>query len=105
LTAADLKGPAVTKCAVHTPKTIDGGTLTVLPTLRRRRAQLDRLEGVRVEMARVYREMESGVRDSQDGSRLVYVLTQISRVLELTEIEHRLITLEARANGGLPAPS
>jgi hypothetical protein len=38
--------------------------------------------------------MESGTRDSQDGSRLVYVLTQIAQVLELTEIERRLVLLE-----------
>jgi hypothetical protein len=42
--------------------------------------------GMRVEMSRIYREMESGKRDSQDGSRLVYVLTQTAKVLELTEI-------------------
>jgi hypothetical protein len=48
--------------------------------------------------------MESGRRDSQDGSRLVYVLTQIAKVLELTEIERRLIRLEARSDGKLPAP-
>jgi len=64
--------------------------------------QLDRLEGVRVEMARVYREMEAGTRDSQEGSRLVYVLTAIAKVLELTEIEHRLARLEDRAQGKLP---
>ena len=33
-------------------------------------------------MSRVYREMESGKPDSQDGSRLVYVLTQIAKVLD-----------------------
>ena len=52
----------------------------------------------------VYRETESGKRDTQDGSRLVYVLTQIAKVLELTEIERRLILLEARTNGQLPGP-
>jgi hypothetical protein len=49
-------------------------------------------------------KLESGKRDSQDGSRLVYVLTQIAKVLELTDIERRLITLDAKANGELPAP-
>lgn len=87
-----------TKCAVREPQTIDGATLALLPPPRRRRAQLDRLEGVRTEMASVYRQMESGQRDSQDGSRLVYVLTQIAKVLELTEIEHRLKQLEGDAN-------
>ncbi len=75
-------------------KQVGGATLALVPTPRRRKAQLDRLEGVRVEMSRVYRDMESGRRDSQDGSRLVYVLTQIAKVLELTEIERRLTTLE-----------
>ena len=53
-----------------------------------------------MEMSRVYRDMESGRRDSQDGSRLVYVLTQIAKVLELTEIERRLVTLEIQAKKG-----
>ena len=66
---------------------------------------MDRLEGVRVEMSRVYREMESNKRDSQDGSRLVYVLTQIAKVLELTEIERRLIRLEEHAHGKLRSPT
>ena len=67
-----------------------------MPSPQRRKAQLDRLEGVRREMSRVYRDMESGKRDSQDGSRLVYVLTQIAKVLELTEIERRVDALENR---------
>jgi hypothetical protein len=56
------------KVAVHEPQTIDGTTLALLPTPQRRKAQVDRLEGVRREMSRVYREMGSGKRDSQDGS-------------------------------------
>ena len=90
---------------VRDAATIDGATLKLLPTPRRRKAQLSSLEGVRVEMSRIYREMESGKRDSQDGSRLVYVLTQIAKVLELTEIERRLIALETRSNGRLSAPA
>lgn len=86
------------------PATIDGSTLRVLPTPRRRKAQLTTFEGVRDEMARVYREMESGKRDNQDGSRLVYVLTQIAKVLEFTELERRLAVLEDKTSGQLPAP-
>ena len=80
----------------RTPATIDGASLRVLPTPQRRKPQLTNMEGVRVEMSRIYREMESGKRDSQDGSRLVYVLTQIAKVLELTQIERRLTLLEAK---------
>ena len=89
-----------TNGTVHRPQTYDGATLALIPAPRRRRAQLDRLEGVRVEMSRVYRDMESGKRDSQDGSRLVYVLTQIAKALELTEIERRLVMLECQTKKG-----
>jgi len=38
--------------------------------------------------------MEAGKRDPQDGSKLVYVLAAIGKILELTEIERRLTALE-----------
>ncbi len=87
------------KGALREPVTVDAATLALVPTPQRRKAQLDKLEGVRREMSRVYRDMESGRRDSQDGSRLVYVLTQIAKVLELTEIERRLTAIEDRTRG------
>ena len=59
----------------------------------------------RQEMTRVYRDMDAGRRDSQDGRRLVYVLTQIAKVLELTEIERRLIRLEEQTNAKLRGPA
>lgn len=90
------RGAITSNGTARGPTTIDGSTLRILPSPRRRKAQLTNFEGVRDEMARVYREMESGKRDSQDGSRLVYVLTQIAKVLEFTEIERRLTALEAK---------
>jgi hypothetical protein len=78
------------------PETIDGATLRLLPAPRRRKPQLTTLEGVRSELARLYREAEAGKRDTQEASRLTYILTQIGKVLELTEIERRLTTLEAK---------
>jgi hypothetical protein len=81
---------------VRSPATIDGASLQVLPTPSRRKPQLTSVEGVRCEMARIYREMEAGRRDSQERSRLVYVLTQIAKVLELTQIERRSTLLEAK---------
>jgi hypothetical protein len=53
------------------------------------------------DMARVYRDVESGKRDSQEGASFVYMLTQIAKVLELTEIERRLTELEERSLGSL----
>jgi hypothetical protein len=42
---------------------------------------------------------KSGKRDTQDCSKLVYILGQIGKVLELTVIEHRLTQLEDRSRG------
>ncbi len=64
---------------VRAPQTIDGTTLALVPTPARRKPQLTSLDGVRVEMARIYREMESGKRDSQEGQRLVFVLARSER--------------------------
>ena len=91
-----------TSDAVNMPQSYGSATLALVPTPRRSKSQLDRLEGVRVEMSRVYRDMESGTRDTQDGSRLVYVLTQFAKVLELTEIERRLVMLEGQTKKGQP---
>jgi len=41
------------KGAVRAPQTIDGATLTLVPTPGRRKAQLNTLEGVRRELARI----------------------------------------------------
>lgn len=93
------------KVAPDGPATIDGRTLRLLPALGRRKAQLNCLEGVRREMARVYRDAEEGRRDSAEASKLVYILAQIGRVLEVVEIETRLKALESASDGKrLPAP-
>jgi hypothetical protein len=52
------------------------------------------LEAVRREMARVYRDMRNRKIDSQEGTRLVYVLSQIAKVHEIAVLEKRLIELE-----------
>lgn len=83
------------------PATVDGCTLRLLPTPGRRKAQLNSLEGVRREMSRVHRGTESGKRDSAEASKLVYILSQIGRVLEVVEIETRLRLLEDKANARL----
>ena len=87
------------------PATIDGRTLRLVPTPGRRKAQLNSLEGIRREMARIYRDAESGKRESADASKLVYILGQIGRVLEVVEIDTRLRALETQRHGKqLPAP-
>ena len=84
-------------CSPTEPLTIDGATLHVIPT-GRRRAVLNTLGGVRREMARIYREAEAGTRETSEASRLVYILGQIGKALELAEIEARLKALEVKTN-------
>lgn len=49
---------------------------------------------IRREMAAVYREMRSGQIETADGTKLAYVLTQLSKMYELQVIEERLSALE-----------
>ena len=76
-----------------TPVTIDGSTSEVLPTPSR--TDLKTIDDVRLEMARVYREMRGNSMETQQGTRLVYVLSQIGKLIEIHEIERRIAALEA----------
>ncbi len=76
--------------------------LTLLPTpLRRRAVDLANLHDVRREMCRLYRDMRSKKIDTQDGTRMVYVLVQIAKILELADMQPRLEAIE-RAIGSRP---
>jgi hypothetical protein len=45
--------------------------------------KLATIEDCRREMARVYRDARSGATDTQDASRLVYILTSIAKMLAI----------------------
>jgi hypothetical protein len=55
---------------------------------------LSSLDDVRLEMSKVYRGMKSGAIECQNGTRLVYVLGQIAKLHEITEVAARLAALE-----------
>ena len=74
----------------------EGEVLLAMPTPR---INLASIEDLRREMGRVYREMRSGTIETQEGTRLVYVLAQIGKLAELYEIEKRIIALEAIPKG------
>ena len=56
--------------------------------------RLSSAEDVRMEMARVYREMRSNTLEMKKGSALVYVLGQIGRLIETGLLEKRIAQLE-----------
>ena len=75
--------------AAETPA--DAGTsIAPPPPARAKRKRYVRLENspqIRREMAKVYRQMEAGEIDAIKGTKLVYVLTEISRTLERENVE------------------
>jgi hypothetical protein len=79
--------------ADNEPVTIDGATLQLVPTPRVT-IHLKTIDDLRLEMGKVYREMRKGTLDSQTGSRLVYVLGEIRKLIELADLEQRIELLE-----------
>ena len=71
------------------------GEVETLPTKGLRyRCQLETMGDVKREMAKVYREARSNMIDVSDGSKLVYTLGTIGKVIEGGEFEKRLEALE-----------
>ena len=58
------------------------------------RINLTTSEDIRREMARVYRETRFNKILPNNGSKLVYMLINILKAYEVTEIEKRLVDLE-----------
>lgn len=83
-----------------TPVTIDGNNGEVLPTPQD--IKLKSADDVRLEMARVYRDMRQGRIDTSDGTKLVYVLTGLLKAIETGIIESRMNALEHTLKAKLP---
>ena len=78
------------------PATIDGESGELMPTPAK--IDLKSIDDIRLEMARVYREMRGDVIETQKGTRLVYVLAAIGKLIELHELEQRIQDLEGKMN-------
>jgi hypothetical protein len=76
------------------PVTVDNssGKLDPTPT----KIDLKTIDDVRLEMAKVYRAMKGGKIETSDGTKLVYVLGQIGKMIEDHDIEQRLSVLESK---------
>ena len=75
-------------------ETIDGATGK--PDHTPRRIDLSSLKDIRLELAAVYRKMDAGQIESQDGTRRAYVLKTIHDVIVSAELERRIQDLEER---------
>lgn len=76
------------------PEVIEAKREAVTPTPCR--IDLKTIDDIRLEMARVYREMRSNQIEAQQGTKLVYVLSAIGKLIELHEIEKRITALEEK---------
>jgi hypothetical protein len=86
-----MTGTATTRTkTMPTVRTVSGEVLAPTPP----RINLSTIDDVRLEMARVYRDMRSKGIDPQDGTRLTYVLAQLGKMHELADVEKRVIALE-----------
>ena len=81
---------SVTQSAV----TVENASGKVVATPKK--IDLSTINDVRLEMASLYRAMKAGNVEASDGSRLVYVLGQIGKMIELHDIEKRVDQLEGR---------
>lgn len=84
------------------PATIDGANLHVLPTPPT--IHLKTADDVRLEMAKVYRDMRQGRIDMADGTKLAYVLGQLNKAIETGIIESRMEALERTLNARKKTP-
>ncbi|MFZ2541125.1 MAG: hypothetical protein WAW75_05045 [Gallionella sp.] len=84
------------KKAAKPPVVHDGQVLRAIPTPQ---LKLATIEDCRREMARVYRDARSATTDTADASRLVYMLTAIAKMIEVGQLEQRLIALEGKQHG------
>ena len=91
-----------TNTADNSPATIDGASLHVLPTPPT--IHLKTADDVRLEMAKVYRDMRQGRIDMADGTKLAYVLGQLNKAIETGIIESRMEALERTLNARKKTP-
>lgn len=81
------------------PVTIDAttGEIETLPRGRRYQCKLDTLQDVRREMAKVYRESRSELIDPVAGTKFIWMLQSIARVIEGSDLEKRIEQLEQKS--------
>lgn len=60
--------------------------------------RLHTLDDLRLEMARVYREMRARTIDPGEGTKLAYVLGQMVQLFELSKQQQRIETIESTLN-------
>jgi hypothetical protein len=84
------------------PVEIDGitGEVEDLPPKKsntRYRVKLDTLSDIKREMAKVYRESSSEIIEPAIGSKLIWMLQAVGKVIEVSDLESRITALESKS--------
>ncbi|MCW1908502.1 MAG: hypothetical protein KIH63_004135 [Candidatus Saccharibacteria bacterium] len=67
-----------------------GEVLSPTPSNTLSKIRLNDAETIRMEMARLYKDMRLGRIDTQDGTRLAYVLDMVRKAHETCELQRRV---------------
>lgn len=67
-----------------------GEVLSPTPVNNMSKIRLNDAETIRMEMARLYKDMRLGRIDTQDGTRLAYVLDMVRKAHETCELQRRV---------------
>lgn len=67
--------------------------VTVTPSLPKV-GKLDSLQRVRLEMTKIYKEARTGTLETQEATRLCFLLVNIAKLIESSDLEHRLEQVE-----------
>jgi len=67
-----------------------GEVLNPTPVNSMSKIRLNDAETIRMEMARLYKDMRLGRIDTQDGTRLAYVLDMVRKAHETCELQRRV---------------
>ncbi len=84
------------KRTARLPATLDNASSRLLPTPR---VNLKTLDGVRLEMSKVYRQMKMGHLDGADGTKRAYVLSLVGKLIEASDLAERIEVLEEQIRG------
>ncbi len=91
-----MKAAAIAKSgAKREPETFDGKG-NPLPPAPRAKVDLRDAGAIRRELGAVYRDMRAGRIETQEGTRLAYVLDLVRKAYETAILEQRVVQLERR---------
>jgi hypothetical protein len=61
--------------------------------------KLDTLTRVRRQMTRLYKEARTGTLETQEATRLCFLLVSIAKLIESSDLERRIEAMEATLSG------